>query len=107
MRFTDYSPNTEKSYLGWINRFLVFHHRKCPFDCAETQVASFLEYLAVKRKVSGSTQGQALNALVFFWVCHEGLSLGNQVEKRGQIYSGSREELALRVDYVKNVEVTV
>ena len=67
MRLSDYSPNTERSYLGWINRFLVFHHRKYPFDCSEPEVASFLEHLAIKRKVSGATQGQALNALVFFF----------------------------------------
>lgn len=40
-------------------------------------------------------------------IYHKAQSLGNQMEEIGQIYSGSREELALRVDYVKNVEVTV
>ena len=67
MRLSDYSPNTERSYLGWVNRFLVFHRRKYPLDCSELDVASFLEHLAIKRKVSGATQGQALNALVFFF----------------------------------------
>lgn len=67
MRIQDYSPNTEKSYLGWINRFLHFHHDRLPAECAEADVASFLEHLAITRKVSGATQGQALNALVFFY----------------------------------------
>ncbi|MEW8663077.1 MAG: integron integrase [Candidatus Thiodiazotropha sp.] len=67
MRVSDYSPNTEKSYLAWINRFLLFHSGKHPCDCGEIELASFLEHLAINRKVSGATQGLALNALVFFF----------------------------------------
>ncbi|MCU7797611.1 MAG: integron integrase [Candidatus Thiodiazotropha sp. (ex Myrtea spinifera)] len=67
MRISDYSPNTEKSYLAWINRFLLFHSGKHPCDCGEIELASFLEHLAINRKVSGATQGLALNALVFFF----------------------------------------
>lgn len=33
IRIPDYSPNTEKSYLSWINRFLLFHGQKHPYDC--------------------------------------------------------------------------
>ncbi|MCG8428627.1 MAG: phage integrase N-terminal SAM-like domain-containing protein, partial [Chromatiales bacterium] len=67
IRIPDYSPNTEKRYLSWINRFLSFHTEKHPCDCKETEVASFLEHLAINRKVSGGIQGQALDALVFFF----------------------------------------
>lgn len=67
IRVPDYSINTEKSYLSWINRFLRFHHSLVPEACAEREVASFLEYLAVQRKVSAATQAQGLNALVFFF----------------------------------------
>lgn len=67
IRVPDYSIHTETSYLGWINRFLRFHAGRAPQDCAEPEVAAFLEHLAVRREVSGSTQAQALNALVFFY----------------------------------------
>lgn len=67
IRTADLSINTEQSYLGWINRFLRFHQTKPPADCAEPEVSSFLEHLAVQRKVTGATQAQALNALVFFF----------------------------------------
>ena len=67
MRIPEYSMNTEKSYLGWINRFLRFHHGLLPSHLSEPEVASFLEHLALKRKVAGATQSQALNALVFFF----------------------------------------
>ncbi|MCU7926840.1 MAG: site-specific integrase [Candidatus Thiodiazotropha sp. (ex Dulcina madagascariensis)] len=67
IRIPDYSINTEKSYFGWTNRFLRFHHDKLPGDCSEPDVASFLEHLALQRKVAGPTQAQALNVLVFFF----------------------------------------
>lgn len=67
VRIPGYSINTERSYLAWINRFLRFHAERSPLSCAEPEVASFLEHLAVKRKVAVATQSQALNALVFFF----------------------------------------
>jgi integron integrase len=68
IRVPDYPIHTETSYLGWINRFLRFHAGRTPQDCAEPEVAAFLEHLAVGHEASGSTQAQALNALVFFYV---------------------------------------
>lgn len=67
VRLPDYAINTEKSYLSWINRFLDFHKNTNPEKLAEPEVAAFLEYLVIKRNVAGSTQAQALNALVFFF----------------------------------------
>ena len=67
IRLPNYSANTEKSYLGWINRFLRFHHGRRPCELSESDVASFLEYLALERKVSGATQALALNSVVFFF----------------------------------------
>ncbi len=67
LRLPEYATNTEKSYLSWVNRFLRYHHGRHPNDCAEAEVASFLEHLTLERKVAGATQAQALNALVFFF----------------------------------------
>ena len=67
IRIPEYSFNTEKSYLGWINRFLRFHQDCSPCQLSEPSVAAFLEHLALKRKVAGATQAQALNAIVFFF----------------------------------------
>jgi integron integrase len=66
IRMPEYSANTERIYIGWINRFLQFH-KKDPNECAEPEVAAYLEYLTVQRNVAGATQSQALNALVFFF----------------------------------------
>ncbi len=68
IRTRHYSYRTETSYLEWMRRFIAFHdysvHRG---PDAAAKVRTYLEYLAVEREVSASTQNQALNALVFFY----------------------------------------
>lgn len=67
VRIPDYSPATEKNYLHWVNRFLRSWKGQSLEALSATDVRSFLEDLAVNRKVAGATQAQALNALVFFF----------------------------------------
>ncbi|MGH8556383.1 MAG: integron integrase [Methylococcales bacterium] len=66
VRRRGYSIRTEQAYAGWVARYLAFHGHPNPRTLGTQAVASFLEHLAVQRKVSASTQNQALNALVFF-----------------------------------------
>ena len=59
---------TEKTYLHWIYRYIRFHGgNRHPKDMAEAEVGAFLDYLAVQRHCSASTQATALNALVFLY----------------------------------------
>jgi len=67
IRVRHYSVRTEKSYTNWIVRFIRFHDCRHPKDMGAAEVAKFLTYLAVERKVAASTQNQALNALVFLY----------------------------------------
>jgi integron integrase len=67
IRCKHYSIRTEESYVDWVRRFLVFHAGLPPERMAEPEISSFLTFLAVREKVSASTQNQALNALVFFF----------------------------------------
>ena len=67
IRTRQYSYSTEKTYLGWIYRYIVFHQKRHPAEMGGKEVADFLTYLAVERRVSASTQNQALNALVFLY----------------------------------------
>ena len=62
-----YSIRTESSYCAWIKRFVHFHQNRHPLDMGEKEVEEFLSHLAVKEKVSASTQNQAMNALVFLY----------------------------------------
>jgi integron integrase len=67
MRVRRLSLKTEKAYLGWIKQFIRFHELKHPKELGNTEIEHFLHYLANDRKVSASTQTQALCALVFMY----------------------------------------
>lgn len=67
IRLRHYSPRTEEAYVGWIRRFVVFHHKRHPKEMGDAEVGQFLTHLAEKLEVSASTQNQALNALVFLY----------------------------------------
>jgi hypothetical protein len=67
LRLKHYSIRTEVAYLGWIERYILFHAKRHPRDMGEADVEALLNALAVRRQVSASTQSQALNMLVFLY----------------------------------------
>ena len=67
IRVRQYSIRTEQVYEAWVVRFIVFNNKVNPLDLTSTHIMHYLEFLAVKRGVSASTQNQALNALVFLY----------------------------------------
>ncbi len=62
-----YSRRTEKTYIGWIKRFILFHGKRHPVKMGEKEINRFLSYLAIKKQVTASTQNQALCAIVFLY----------------------------------------
>lgn len=67
IRLRDMAISTEQNYEAWVARFIKFHKLRDPIELDESAISGFLEYLSVTRNVSGSTQNQALNAIVFFY----------------------------------------
>jgi len=67
LRMHHYSRRTERAYVGWIRRFILFHGKRHPAEMGAPEVSRFLSALAVERKVSASTQNQALAALLFLY----------------------------------------
>jgi integron integrase len=67
MRVRHLAYRTEQAYLQWIRRYIGFHGRRHPRDLGAAEVEGFLTHLAVVRKVSASTQNQALQALLFLY----------------------------------------
>ena len=72
LRIKHYSYRTERSYMEWSERFIHYLSnvrkkdvRAGGLDSAD--VRDFLSYLALKRRVSASTQNQAFNALLFLF----------------------------------------
>ncbi|MEW6616698.1 MAG: integron integrase [Thermodesulfobacteriota bacterium] len=62
-----YSPKTLKSYVIWVRKFQHFTKSKNPETLSASDVKEFLTFLAVKQKVSASSQNQAFNSLLFFF----------------------------------------
>jgi len=60
IRKRHYSLRTEKTSVGWIRRFILFHSKRHPAEMGAEQVSRYLSHLAVSGKVSASTQNQAL-----------------------------------------------
>ncbi|WP_394176908.1 integron integrase [Thalassotalea litorea] len=67
LRTKHYSIQTEKTYLTWIKRFILFNQKRHPEEMGEEEVNRFLSHLAVERKVTSSTQNLALCAIVFMY----------------------------------------
>jgi len=67
IRLRHYSYRTEKAYVDWIWRFVVFHGKRNPKQMGGEEVEKFLSHLAQDRNVSAATQAQALAALLFLY----------------------------------------
>ena len=67
IRARHYSRRTERAYVGWIRRFIVASGKRHPAILGATEITAFLTSLAVERRVSPSTQTQALSAILFLY----------------------------------------
>lgn len=92
IRLKHYSYSTERTYLQWIKRFLDYARQYGKKGNAASMDANdcknFLSHLALREKVSASTQNQAFNSILFLFrhvLCKD---MGNMAEtvraKRGQ-----------------------
>ena len=61
------STRTEKSYVHWIRRFIIYHGKRHPRELDADHVREFLTYLATDLHVASSTQNQALCAVVLLF----------------------------------------
>ncbi|MBL7871861.1 MAG: site-specific integrase [Cyclobacteriaceae bacterium] len=62
-----YSANTLRTYQQNFKEFLLFYKDSHPIDIEEIEIRNYLLYLVEKRKLSKSTQNQAVNAIKFFY----------------------------------------
>lgn len=47
IRTRHYSRRTERAYIGWIRRFILFHGKRHPVEMGGAEVTRFLTHLAV------------------------------------------------------------
>jgi integron integrase len=67
MKLRQMSPRTIAAYTGWVRRYVRFHRLRHPAEMGDAEVMTFLTWLVERRRVSQSTQGQALAALLFLY----------------------------------------
>lgn len=92
IRLKHYSYSTERTYTQWIDRFIAYKlqtdNKKKVSDVTKEDFKNFLSHLALKQRVSSSTQNQAFNAILFLFrnvIGKEIGDLGSTVRaKRGQ-----------------------
>jgi integron integrase len=80
-----YSPRTEEAYVQWIRRYVLFHKLRHPAEMGTDEIQAFLSDLAVRGKVSASTQNQALCALLFLYRL-----LGKEIGALGDVVRAKR-----------------
>jgi len=65
VRARHYSRRTEKAYVAWIRRYILFHGKRHPSEMGAPELTSYLSSLAVDGNVAYSTQNQSLSPLLF------------------------------------------
>jgi integron integrase len=55
------------SYGYWIRQYILFHNKTHPSELGKNHIEQYLNYLVTDRRLSASSQSQALNALIFLY----------------------------------------
>ncbi len=67
MRARGYALPTERTYLHWIRRYILFNQRRHPEEMGKAEIENFLNHLAVVGTVAPATQRTALNAVMYLY----------------------------------------
>jgi integron integrase len=101
-----YSPKTLKAYRGWTLHFQTFTKAKDYQTLTPQDGVDFLNYLAVEKQVSASSQHQAFHALLFLYrhvlkkECAEMKGIARAKRRPSIPVVLSREEIELIFDHL-------
>jgi integron integrase len=62
-----YSSRTGDTYILWAREYILFHNKRHPKEMGAPEINQFLTHLASEKKISASTQNQALSAILFLY----------------------------------------
>jgi integron integrase len=62
-----YSLRTVQAYTYWCRQFILFNHKEHPRNLGKVHIRAFLNHLVTVKRLSASSQSQALNAIVFLY----------------------------------------
>jgi integron integrase len=86
LRVKQYSQRTEKTYTLWVRSYIFFHNKRHPKDMGIPEIRAFITHLVSEKKVSASTQNQAMSSILFLYrhVLHIPLDETSLAELRPQ-----------------------
>lgn len=96
------SRRTEQVYSFWIRRYIHFHKLRHPREVGVDGITEFINDLVCGRGVSGSTQTQALCALLFLYGQVLGIEVGRLQGLRRTRYE-ARIPVVMSMDEVRDV----
>ncbi len=67
LRVKNYSLETEKTYLGWVQKYIEFNGYKHPAKLNHLHIEAYVNYLVNRKQVALATQKQAFNAIMFVY----------------------------------------
>ncbi|MFH2137392.1 MAG: integron integrase [Candidatus Omnitrophota bacterium] len=104
LRIKHYAYSTERTYLDWVGRFFSYITavRNKNKEIEPQDIKEFLTYLAVRRRVSASSQNQAFNALLFLFRDVLKIELGD-IGKAVRAKRGTKLPVVLTIDEVKRL----
>jgi integron integrase len=105
IRLKHYSYSTERTYLQWAERFFGYVKeagRERFDDLTSEDIRDFLSHLALRKRVSSSTQNQAFNALLFLFRNVLDKETGN-LDTTVRAKRGQKLPVVLSVDEIKAV----
>jgi len=97
------SIRTERAYLNWMRRSILFHHKRHPQEMGPAEIEAFLTHLAVAGNVARSTQNQALNALLFLYREVLGIALDDAAINAMRAHKKGTLPVVLTKDEVQRV----
>ncbi len=62
-----YSLKTEKCYVNWIKRFILFNKKRHQKELGSEEIKAFINNLVINHHVSSSTQNQALQGILYLY----------------------------------------
>jgi integron integrase len=107
LRVKHYADSTEKEYVNWCNRYILFHNKRHPKEMGQEEIEEFLTHLAINENVSASTQSQASSAISFLYK-HvlaqpvEGVDAIRAKKPERLPTVLSRQEVSLVIDNIQN-----
>ena len=103
IRFKHYSISTERTYIHWAKRYILFHNKKHPKDMNKREIELFLTHLAINEKVSPSTQNQAFSAILFLYEQILNISLRDKNIQALRAKERKHIPVVLTIDEVKSI----